>query len=68
MGKCSLEAENCKNKRYIVDFVIVKEDYMPLIGKKTSEQMQLITVNYENISAVHDVLQNFEDVQYSMMI
>lgn len=63
IGKCDLEIENCRNKKkYVVDFVVVKEEYMPLLGKKTSEEMQLITVNYENISVVQDVIHDFEDV------
>ena len=66
IGKCRLIIRNCKNrKRYSVEFIVVAEEYTPLLGKRTSEQMGLITVNYENISAMNvqdDVMSKYKDV------
>ena len=63
LGKCRIVIRNCKNnKKYSVEFVVVKEEYTPLLGKRTSEQMGLITVNYENICVVNDVFSEYSDV------
>ena len=54
LGKCRLPIKNMKNeKKYTVPFLVVKgENFIPLIGSKAAQQMNLITVNYENIAAV----------------
>ncbi len=55
VGKCRTVVKNCKNnKKYSVEFIVV-EEFTPLLGKRASEQMGLITVNYENISNVCDL-------------
>lgn len=62
IGKCRIKIRNCNNgKKYSVEFVIVKEDLTPLLGRKTSEQMKLISVNYDNICAIN-VFADFNDV------
>ena len=54
---------NCKNnKQYSVEFVVVKQMYTPILGKRASEQMGLIQVNYENISAVNNDNRNCDHV------
>ena len=63
LGKCRIVMKNTKNrKRYSVEFVVVGQEFVPILGKRTSEQMNLITVNYENISLVNDNFSNFNDV------
>ena len=48
-GLCVVKIRNPKTrKKYKVDFIVVKEDLTPVLGKKVSEKMGLITVNYEN--------------------
>lgn len=55
-GKTVLTVRNPKTKKkYRVQFVVVKEDLIPLLGKNTSEAMQLITVNYSNFDSVAKV-------------
>ncbi|XP_068205689.1 uncharacterized protein [Palaemon carinicauda] len=62
-GKCRLVIRNCKNrKKYNIEFLVVDCKYTPLLSKRTSEQMGLITVNYENISATKDVLDKYDNV------
>ena len=63
VGKCRTIIRNCRNrKKYSVEFIVVDGNYTPLLGKRTSEQMGLITVNYENISATTDILNRYSDV------
>ncbi|XP_070173478.1 uncharacterized protein [Littorina saxatilis] len=67
LGKTQLTLTNPKNeKHYTAEFVVVEEDLMPLIGKKTSEDMNLITVHYENLESImnveQDQLASFADV------
>ena len=39
-------------KKYLVEFIVVKEDLMPLLGKRAAEQMNLMVVNYDNMKPV----------------
>ena len=54
---CRLKIRNPKNnKKYSVEFKVVKEDLTPLLGSKACQAMNLITVNDENfnrVAAVH---------------
>ena len=69
-GKAQLVLKNPKNgKKFKAEFVVVDENLMTLIGKKTSEDMKLITVNYDNFESVSKVddgadplLSDFADV------
>ncbi|XP_064622353.1 uncharacterized protein K02A2.6-like [Lineus longissimus] len=65
VGSCRLVVGNPKNrKRYSVEFVVVKENLMPLLGLKAAQGMKLVTVNdsiMERIAAV-SVLDKFADV------
>ena len=48
-GQCKLRIHNPKpNKSYIINFTVVKEDFMPIIGKESAEKMNLLTINYHN--------------------
>ncbi|XP_064613329.1 uncharacterized protein K02A2.6-like [Liolophura sinensis] len=50
VGKRRISMKNPKNgRKYSVEFVIVKGDYRPLLGARAVQQMNLITVETENI-------------------
>ena len=68
-GKPQLMLKNRKNgKKFRIEFVVVGEDFTPLLGKVTSEKMGLITVHYENFESVSkivvdaDLLSGYSDV------
>ena len=55
-GKTQLMLKNPKNvKKFKAEFVVVEEDFTPLLGKVTSEKMGLITVHYENFKGVSKI-------------
>ena len=56
-GKTQLMLNNRKNgKKFKADFVVVEEDFTPLLGKVTSEKMGLITVvHYDNFESVSEI-------------
>ena len=55
-GKTQLMLKNPKNgKKFKAEFVVVEEDFTPLLGKVTSEKMGLITVHYENFESVSEI-------------
>lgn len=63
LGKSRIVMKNTKNKkRYSVEFIVVGQEFVPILGKRTSEQMNLITVHYENINQVNDKFSDFNDV------
>ena len=39
-------------KKYSAEFVVVHEDFFPLIGARAAQQMTLITVNIEAMTTV----------------
>ena len=55
-------------KKYSVEFIVVTEDLMPLLGKRAAEQMNLMVVNYDNMKSEHklktvsSILIQYEDV------
>ena len=51
LGKCKVQLTNSRDKRkYKVNFTIVEDEHcVNLIGSKTAQQMQLITVRNDNI-------------------
>ncbi|KAL8597750.1 hypothetical protein ACOMHN_001709 [Nucella lapillus] len=68
-GKTQLELTNPRTgNNFKADFVVVKEDLTTLLGKKTSEDMGLITVHYQNFESIAkvgestDILSNYADV------
>lgn len=53
MGTCNVRVTNPKNrKKYDIEFVVVEQDSMPLLGAETAQAMKLIEVKYENIAVV----------------
>ena len=34
---------------YEIPFVVIKGDYIPLLGSQTAQQMHLLTVEYDNV-------------------
>ena len=49
-GICKLKVTNPKTQtEYTVGFIIVKGDYVPLLGANAAQKMDLLTVNYANI-------------------
>ena len=53
LGTCRVRMRNPKNnKKYNAEFVVVKGDYTPLIGSRASQQMNLVTVQQDNIQQV----------------
>ena len=55
-GKATLRVVNPKTqKKFDVRFVVVSNSLTPLLGKKTSEKMGLITVNYNEFDSVDNV-------------
>ena len=59
LGCCRLKVRNPRNdKKYLVPFVVFKEDRVPILGYRTSLQMKLITVEDDNfdIAAVSESL------------
>lgn len=50
VGECTLKVKNVKNhKKYDVQFVVVEEDCLPLIGLRMAQVMNLIKVQQKNI-------------------
>lgn len=58
LGKCKVKVRNPRNhKLYQLEFVVVEEDCkLPLLGRKASEAMKLIKVEYENILAIDSIV------------
>ncbi|CAG2205039.1 unnamed protein product [Mytilus edulis] len=49
-GICTLRLKNPKtNKRYNVKFIVVGDEYTPLLGSKAIQQMNLIKIQFHNI-------------------
>lgn len=60
LGKCKVKMTNPKNmKKYRVEFQVVGEDSKtPLLGRRASEAMKLIQVQYDNIYALDSIVTN----------
>ena len=53
LGQNQLIFRNLRNnKKYNAEFMVIDADCTPLLGRKVTEKMKLITVNYENIAAI----------------
>lgn len=56
LGRCKVKTTNpVTGVKYKVDYVIVAEDYSPLLSKKAAEQMKLITIHYDAFEQIHAV-------------
>ena len=54
VGKAKVMMRNPQNnKKYRVEFQVVRENLTPLLSRRAVEQMQLITVNYDNFKQVN---------------
>ena len=65
VGVCRIHLKNPRNrKKYNVEFVVVKENSMPLIGLSAAQQMRLVTINEHNLHRVASVAlsDDFADV------
>ena len=68
IGKTRLIVRNSENNNtYNIKFQVVKEERIPLFGRKGAEDMKLITVNYDNFRQLNSVsekniLSEFSDV------
>ena len=50
VGTCTLQIKNPKNDLcHNLPFIIISGDYIPLLGSQAAQQMQLITVQFDNI-------------------
>ena len=54
-GTCRLTIRNPKNKKYSVEFMVVKESLTPLLGSKVIQHMGLFEVHQENFEQVAPV-------------
>ena len=69
IGRCKVFLFNPKNhKKHPVDFIVVKENLMPVLGAKDSQLMGLLTIhsdNFKRVAAVNstfDVIDQYKDV------
>ena len=61
IGRCNAEVLNAKNgERYNLEFVVVNEDYAPLISVKAAQLMNLIDINHDAIDLVASVSQDID--------
>lgn len=53
-GQCTVPLTNLKNgKHYKAAFMVLVQEYTPLLGSETIQDMELITVQFENILSVN---------------
>ena len=53
LGKLKMMTINPKNKmKHVVEFLVVNQDYKLLLGFKTIQKFELMTVNAENVMSV----------------
>ena len=68
IGICRRNIVNPRNnKKYNVEFVVVNNEYTPLLGLKASEHMKLVDIRDDNFERVlltqsTDILDSFSDV------
>ena len=56
LGICHTVVKNPKNKKtYSIEFVVVSDNYKPLLGYKTAKKLQLMKINEQNIEKVATV-------------
>ena len=57
LGIAKVSLRNPKNhKKYRVQFVIIDDDYTPLLGSTSAQKMGLITVQHENILNLNETV------------
>ena len=63
LGTCKLVVSNpVSSAKYLVKFVVVKDELTPLLSRKAAEKMNLITVNYDKFESVEAVNQIPSDI------
>ena len=64
LGSCRHSVKNpVNNKKYSVEFIVVKENLMPILGLRATQAMKLVTVNDNSFERVATVtLDKFADV------
>ena len=63
LGTAKLEVTNPKNSfKYLVKFVVVQQEFTPLLSQKTAEKMKLIIVNYDRLENVIYVEKTSKDI------
>ena len=72
VGTTCVKMKNAKtHKKYKVSFIIVNDDFKPILGKRASESMNLIKINYDEFESVNiteekmpssDYIKEFSDV------
>ena len=56
LGICHTVVKNPKNKKtYSIEFVVVSDNYTPLLGYKAAKMMKLMNINEQNIEKVATV-------------
>lgn len=70
LGKCKIKVRNPRNQKlYRLEFEVVNENCrLPLLGKKESEAMKLIKVQYENIVAIDSIVTEEDPVQSGLCV
>ena len=64
LGRCKLQTCNpATNRKYNVDFVIVKENFTPLLSKNAAEKMNLVTIHYDAFEQVKSVHTNTDFIR-----
>ena len=59
LGDSKLRMINpANNRKYLVHFTVVDEDYTPLLGRSASTKMGLVTINEANFKRVNNVSAN----------
>ena len=62
LGTCKLLVENPKTLlKYMVKFVVVEENLIPLLSRNAAEKMELVTVNYGRFESVNRAM-NSSDI------
>ena len=56
LGVAKIQLRNLKNQKYRIQFVVIDEDYTPLLGSTSAQEMGLITVQHENILNVYETV------------
>ena len=56
LGVAKIQLRTPKNQKYHVQFVVIDEDYTPLLGSTSAQEMGLITVQHENILNVNETV------------
>lgn len=65
LGKCRIKVRNYRNQKlYRLEFEVVNESCrLPLLGKKASEDMKIIEVQYDNILTIDSIVTEEDPVQ-----